>query len=258
MTAIRSRIVEGPDGDKAVHANCRDCGNRLILPCEDELGHRLEPTDFALKWADMLVCERCYDQIESRRAARENREQFDQRIKQSRVPHNFREKTFAEIDRTGDRGRAVSAAWAWAEASPHDNAGVLLHGPPGTGKTTIAAAAAMHRMNRYPLAWASVAHIIAALGASFTDDDRKHAVEILTGSGALMLDDLDKVRPSEYVLQHIFVAIDRRIQAGSPLFVTSNAAPDQLYEKFGGPITSRLIGYCHVIELAGWDRRLGN
>lgn len=258
MTAIQSRVVANDNGSRSVHTTCRDCRRPIVLACENELGHPLEPNEDALKWADLLVCTACYERIEEKRALLANREQLTERIKAARIPENFQRMAFDQLDRSGARGAVVAAAWAWSEVLPRENAGILIYGPPGTGKSRMAATAAWQRLQRFPVAWASVAHIIAALGASFTDEDRKRAVEVLTGSGALILDDLDKVRPSEYTLQHLFVAIDRRVQAGAPLFVTSNAPPQELHDKFGGPITSRLVGYCQVFELAGWDRRLGN
>jgi len=98
--------------------------------------------------------------------------------------------------------------------------------------------------------------LIAQLGAAFSDAARREAIGVLTGTGALVLDDLDKIKPSEWAVTQVFAALDKRIQAGSPLLVTTNKTPTQLGEQFGEPVMSRIVGYCRVFELPGRDMRL--
>lgn len=241
-----------------VHTRCRDCDRPLVLPTVDhETGLRFEVNEFALKWADLLVCDDCYAVIEAERLAREQQREIEDRVKAAGIPPTFRGLSFDDMDSRGEREKPVAAAWAWSDAPNNVNAGLLLWGSPGTGKTRLAATAAWRRLQVRPVTWCSVAHVIAQLQTSFTDDDRKEAVRKLTGTGALVLDDLDKVKPTEWVVSQLFVAIDRRVAAGAALLVTTNEKPSRLVERFGQPLMSRLMGYCRVLELAGRDRRLG-
>ena len=246
-------VVRNQDDHAVVRTACRNCDTPLSLPCQLENGEWVEPTKSALNLGRLLVCSKCAEADVLERAERDSKQGVAERIKGARIPNAFRGLRFEDMDRSGVREKAVAAAWGWAEA---DEGGVLLYGPPGTGKTRLAATAIWARLQRRPAVWCSVAHLIASLQAAFSDQDRKDALRILTGDGALVLDDLDKVRPSEQVLSQLFVAIDRRIGAGAPLFVTSNAPPGALTERFGSAITSRLLGYCMVVELGGTDRRL--
>jgi DNA replication protein DnaC len=91
--------------------------------------------------------------------------------------------------------------------------------------------------------------------AGFGTDEKAQANRILTGASPLVLDDLDKVGTNATVRSLLYLAIDNRIEAGSPLLVTTNLKPDQLAETFGEAISSRLRGDCEVHVLAGADRR---
>jgi DNA replication protein DnaC len=114
----------------------------------------------------------------------------------------------------------------------------------------------------------SVPDLIIKLSASFGDKDRAEALKVLTGRGPLVLDDLDKIKPSAHVLSHLFTAIDARYQSGAPLFVTTNMVPSELVDFFAGDrgdaderrvaaeaIVSRLLEHCVLHRIEGPDRR---
>ena len=158
---------------------------------------------------------------------------------------------WAEMITKGPRGEAISAAEHWAE-----NGGrLVLHGPTGVGKTRLAATAANAYLERRALSWVSVAVLIARLGSAFTDSDRREAVKVLTGEGTIVLDASTRFTRRNGLRNQLFAAVDRRLQAGADLLVTTNLKPAALREKFGEPIASRLAG-CKVVELLGPDYRL--
>jgi DNA replication protein DnaC len=76
----------------------------------------------------------------------------------------------------------------------------------------------------------------------------------------VILDDLDKARPSAFAAEQVFNAVDLCITHGSPLLVTTNLTPSQLATHWPAPhgeaIASRLAGFCELHELTGPDRRL--
>jgi DNA replication protein DnaC len=47
-------------------------------------------------------------------------------------------------------------------------------------------------------------------------------LEILTGSDALVLDDLDKTRATEFAAEAVFLAIDQRADGAAPIMLTTN------------------------------------
>jgi IstB-like ATP binding protein len=157
-----------------------------------------------------------------------------------------------------DVSAAASAICAWARGD--GRAGLTLAGQVGVGKTHAAAAAAWERVRLGPLRWFSVPVLFAQLGRSFSDEGRHDALGVLVGTEALVLDDLDKTRPSEYAAEQLFCAIDARVTADAALLITTNLALSELAERFPEPygeaIVSRIVGYCDTFEMRGADRRL--
>lgn len=163
-----------------------------------------------------------------------------------------------QLDVTG-RGRVIDAARRWVTG---DLAGLLLTGGVGVGKTTIAAAALVARAHIGPVQWADAHRLIRDLQAGFGTPDRERAQRLLDGgerAPALVVDDLDKVRPTEYAAEAIFSLIDSREAHRRPLLITTNLRPAELAGRwpapFGEAIGSRLRGYCIALDLTGSDRR---
>ena len=76
----------------------------------------------------------------------------------------------------------------------------------------------------------------------------------------LILDDLDKVRPTVFAAESIFLAIDQSLTEERSLLVTTNWMPSEFAKQWpkphGDAIASRLVGYCELHRLTGQDRRL--
>jgi len=78
----------------------------------------------------------------------------------------------------------------------------------------------------------------------------------------LMIDDIGKEKPSEYVLSKLFQIVDERVLNGRPTFYTSNFSLIDLTERFAGirPITAaaladRIGSSVKMVEMKGESRR---
>lgn len=209
-----------------------------------------------------LVCSVCVEREEREceerewvAQARDAEQRLAARRHASGLPPTLRDLTWEDV--ADNRPDVLEAAQDWAAGRL---LGLLLTGAVGRGKTWLAAAAAGARLELGPVLWFSTPALLARLGLAFGDDRRGKALDALAGSQALVLDDIDKARPSDYAAEQLFLAIDNRLTAGAPLLVTTNLGLDALAAKFPEPfgeaIVSRLVGYCEAFVVQGHDRRL--
>lgn len=184
-----------------------------------------------------------------------------ERRRLSGMPTKWVGQTLDGLDRDAPRLRAIELASQWADG---DVPGLVLWGGVGRGKTAIAAAAANARLGRgRAVRWLSVAELMMGLRSGFGTPEYEQACRALDpgrGRPALVLDDLDKVKPTDHAVEPIYLAVNSWIEAELPLLVTLNRPLSKLSEwlpeSFGDAISSRLSGYCKVREVGGVDRRL--
>ncbi len=209
-----------------------------------------------------LVCSACVERAgaaEREHAAYEaecrRQHLLEARRHASGMPAMLRGLTWEDV--ADNRPDVLEAAQDWAAGRL---LGLLLTGAVGRGKSWLAAVAAGARLERGPVRWFSAPALLSDLGREFGNERREDALDALAGSQALVLDDIDKARPSEYAAEQLFLAIYNRLTAGAPLLITTNLGLDALAakfpERFGDAIVSRLTGYCEAFALHGHDRRL--
>ena len=81
-------------------------------------------------------------------------------------------------------------------------------------------------------------------------------LSIYMRSPLLILDDLGVEKTTEWALQALYVVVNRRYLDGRQTIITSNLTLDEVREKLGDRIASRIVGMCHPVRLTGRDRRL--
>lgn len=235
-----------------ITVNCVECDRTFDIDLPDTETR-------AYRWVAAMArrnprCETCLDRLEAREQAEERKSVREARRSRCGLPNRLRGEFLERLPAKPGQRAAVKAAIDWATSE--DPGGLMLLGETGVGKTRIAAAACWTRLEHHPCTYASVARAMARLGGSFTDEGRAEAVRVFSGAGAVVLDDLDKTRPSEYGMEQLFAAVDAREQAGAPLLVTTNLTPSEIGERYGDPLMSRLVGYCRTVRVEGDDWRV--
>lgn len=151
------------------------------------------------------------------------------------------------------------AAYAMAQAFAQQPQGVLvLYGSYGTGKTHVLAAIANAQAARGLVCrFASTTLLFGAIqerigqGADYLDLFRR-----ATSAPLLLLDDLDKLKPSEFREETLYTILNGRNVAGLPLAITSNNPPDKLAPWIGGAGCSRLMQGLIPVPMNGLDYRM--
>lgn len=143
---------------------------------------------------------------------------------------------------------------------------LVLHGGYGLGKSHLAAAvcrAVLERgehsaffrvwpewLQRLQLSWGQ---------RNEPEAERESAIVAEMARGWLVaIDDLDKVKPSEWAQSQLFMVINRRLTDRLPTIVTCNARPGpQLAAVVGKATTDRLLGQATVVQFEGPSYRSG-
>jgi DNA replication protein DnaC len=253
------RLTDGPLEE--LTKPCGRCGvavTRSVYPAGTTFGD--------IERATAMFCDACTTDLDAEEAEEAEREAVAAEAERRRrifeaanIPPIFRDATFERCRRDGVPEHAVAAAERWGAG---DLRGLLLVGPVGVGKSTLAAAAVSARIAGTARAafWLTAPEMFAALGSGFENPTRDRVLTTLQSGRALVVDDVDKGRPTAYGAEQIYLAIDQRIVRQAPLLVTSNLDLEELRdrwpEEYGPAIVSRLVGHCELIAIKGPDRRL--
>lgn len=229
---------------------CVDCGTPMMVEMPE--GEKAA----ALASALGLMCDSCAARearadAQRQQVAQESARQ--QRVTEAGLPAKLRDIRFESLDRTAENDAAMDRATDWGNGRIK---GLVLQGPVGVGKTWTAAAAANLFLDRKPLRWMSVSRMLAQARAGFKTKERDEVTAILLNPNLpLVLDDIDKANPTEFAKDILFQAIDERVNADTPLLVTTNKRYNELHDTYGEAIASRLAGYCVGVRIEGEDRR---
>lgn len=151
-------------------------------------------------------------------------------------------------------------------AESDDRRGLLLYGLTGRGKTHAMAAIANptwnKRMDPAARGWIDWDEFCRDMRA-FWDLQKAHAQDArffdpiawAIRRETLYIDDLGQER-DEHGPDHFRAIVAGRYDARRGLCVTTNLTLEQIGERYGGKVFSRLNECCEPIELGGVDRRL--
>jgi DNA replication protein DnaC len=148
----------------------------------------------------------------------------------------------------------VQQALAWI-LDPQD--GLRLSGPPGLGKTYLAAALVRHRCEqRQPAKFRQLSRVYRELRDCYASNrSEKEPLAELFSTPFLVLDDLGAGSLSDFERRTTLDILDERLNERRPTVVTSNWTLHQISERMDDRIASRLASFAHI-ELVGRDRRL--
>ena len=140
--------------------------------------------------------------------------------------------------------------------------GIFVHGPTGTGKTHFAVAVLSEILASSDTGLArfvTVPSLLMEIRATFKDSSpcsEEDLIRRFADLDLLVLDDLGAEKNTDWVMQTLYLIIDRRYSDMRQTIITSNHGLDGIAERVGERIASRLAGMCRIISLEGNDRRI--
>ena len=166
-----------------------------------------------------------------------------------RVPARFVDATLDDLADQPDRERELILDWADDPAGRN----LILVGPVGVGKTHAAIAACR------PL-WVDGVDVEFWPVGKLLDELRpggpEGELDRLTKVPVLIIDDVGSERATDWTAERMYGLVNQRWLTTLPIVATSNLAREDLIEKLGERVYSRLTGDGAVgVRLTGDDRR---
>ncbi len=142
--------------------------------------------------------------------------------------------------------------------------GLFIAGPCGVGKSHLAYAIANDLIKKHNIdvVCATMIELLFKLKESFKDND-KEILNLYKNCSLLIIDDLGKERPSEWVASKIYEIIDARANNIKPTIVTTNYVSEDLIKKMtpneddltARATVDRLYETCEYIAIDGESLR---
>jgi DNA replication protein DnaC len=136
-----------------------------------------------------------------------------------------------------------------------------LYGAAGVGKTFAAVAMREAARRAYPqldIRFISLARLFKMKRDSIGNPNNGFVDINWKKVDAVVFDDIDKLRITEWVKEELFVIIDTLYGRCVPTLITSNLYPQQVQGYFGTFVADRLREMCKSYHLTGGSRRAIN
>lgn len=196
----------------------------------------------------------------------EHQRNLERLFKRSQLPERFKERTFRNFRQTETNTEAYKEALAYAQNFSmmlKDGQGLMFIGTVGTGKTHLAAAIVQSLIEQgETVLFGTVTSLLGRIRATYGDsrETEEEVMREIQNCRLLVIDDLGKEKPTEWVEQTLYEIINHRYEFNKPLIITTNTSLkgiEEQYKKNGEAIVSRIAEMCKGVKMSWGDYRKG-
>jgi DNA replication protein DnaC len=196
----------------------------------------------------------------------------------ARIPKRYEHCELSNFEFDGPHrclAPARLAACKFVEEYPLDNAGLLLIGTIGTGKTHLAVGIIKELVlsKAIPCLFYDYRELLKQIQNSYNDSVKATELEVLRPifeTEVLVLDELGAVKPTEWVWDTVSLILNTRYNDNRTTIITTNfddkaagsaagprgaAREETLGDRIGERMRSRLHEMCRIIKMEGEDFR---
>jgi istB domain protein ATP-binding protein len=262
------------DTDDKMHKQCKFCGKLLGIKDYMVLYENNFIENIATAYS-RCNCEEAnkiwkqYDEIIEKEKLKEfNLKQIDKLFKNNNLGKRQLNSTFKNYKITDKNKKAYENAKKYTNKliNGETNMGLFITGTYGVGKTYLASCIANETIkNNITVIFGTLIQLLDFIKDTYKDYNTsdKEYLDLYSSIDLLIIDDLGKEKPTEWVLEKLFLIVNNRYNNYLPIVITTNYNRNQLRERLCinknysivDSIISRLYEMCCGIEIKDEDHR---
>lgn len=263
------------DTDDKMHKQCKFCGKLLDLNDYMALYENNYIENIATAYS-RCNCEEAnkiwkqYDEfIEKEKLKEFNLKQIAKLFQNNNLGKRQLNSTFENYKITNKNKKAYENAKKYANKliNGETDKGLFITGTYGVGKTYLASCIANETIkNKNTVVFGTLIQLLDYIKDTYKDSDisDKEYLNLYSSVDLLIIDDLGKEKPTEWVLEKLFLIVNNRYNNYLPIVITTNYNRNQLRERLCvnknysmvDSIISRLYEMCGGLEIKDEDHRM--
>lgn len=263
------------DTDDKMHKQCKLCGKLLDLKDYRVLYENNYIENIATAYS-RCNCEEAnkiwkkYDEFSEKEKIKEfNLKQIDKLFQNNNLGKRQLNSTFENYKITNKNKKAYDNAKKYVNKliNGETDKGLFITGTYGVGKTYLASCIANEvTKNKITVVFGTLIQLLDYIKDTYKDSDMsdKEYLNLYSSVDLLIIDDLGKEKPTEWVLEKLFLIVNNRYNNYLPIVITTNYNRNQLRERLCvnknysmvDSIISRLYEMCGGIEIKDEDHRM--